>query len=96
MSDQILERSIVWIARLEGASLLFLFFVAMPLKYGAGQPLAVEVGGWAHGLLFLAFVCALGVAMIRLNWSKRKAFDGFVSAFLPFGTYVWERRYTDA
>lgn len=93
MSDHSLEQLIVWIARLEGASLLFLFLVAMPLKYGAGEPLAVEVGGWIHGLLFVAFVGALGLALVRLGWTFATVAAGFVSAFFPFGTFVWERRF---
>ncbi len=82
---------VVWVARLEGVSLLFLFFVAMPLKYGAGMPIFVEVAGWAHGLLFISFVAGLGVGLVKLGWGVPTVALGFVASFLPFGTFVWER-----
>ena len=34
------------IALVEGASFLMLLFIAMPLKYFAGMPMAVKVAGW--------------------------------------------------
>lgn len=85
-----------WVARLEGVSLLVLFVIAMPVKYGLDEPLLVEVCGWAHGLLFLAFVAGLGVGLTRLGWSLAQVALGFVSAFLPFGTFLWERQVAPA
>ncbi|RYZ34498.1 MAG: DUF3817 domain-containing protein, partial [Myxococcaceae bacterium] len=49
-------RQLRLIAFLEGLSFLGLLFVAMPVKYLLGQPLAVRVAGSVHGLLFLLFV----------------------------------------
>ncbi len=40
-------------AFLEGVSYVVLLFVAMPLKYVAGAPLAVRVFGSLHGALFV-------------------------------------------
>ncbi|KKJ79704.1 putative membrane protein YdzA, partial [Bacillus subtilis] len=34
---------------IEGMSLLILLFIAMPLKYWAGLPLAVTIVGSVHG-----------------------------------------------
>ena len=38
-----------WVAFLEGLSFVLLLFVAMPLKYWAGLPLAVRIVGMVHG-----------------------------------------------
>jgi len=47
------------VGQIEAVSFLLLIGVAMPLKYLAGQPLAVKIVGWAHGVLFVIFGCAL-------------------------------------
>jgi integral membrane protein len=82
----------LWIARLEGLSLLVLFFVAMPLKYGAGWEHATVPPGWAHGVLFVGYVAALGALATRERWSIVQVGLAFVAAFVPFGTFVFERR----
>ncbi len=46
--------------RIEGVSLLLLLGVAMPLKYLAGQPLAVTVVGSVHGALWVIYMVMLG------------------------------------
>lgn len=81
------------IALFEGVSLLLLYFVAMPLKYGLDMPFAVTIVGSAHGILFVAFVLALGVVHFRERWPLGKSFLAFVMANLPFGTFWFERRY---
>ena len=40
---------------IEGATLLLLFLVAMPLKYVADTPLAVSIVGPIHGAAFLIY-----------------------------------------
>ena len=76
------------IAVLEGFSYLFLLGVAMPLKYLAGQPLAVKITGSFHGLFFILFCFALLEAKIRLRWTLFQAAKAFISGFIPFGTFV--------
>ena len=56
---------------IEGVSFLLLLGVAMPLKYFAGMPLAVKIGGWVHGLLFLTFCMVLLVAHTAEKWPMR-------------------------
>jgi integral membrane protein len=79
------------IAAIEGISYLLLLFVAMPLKYLAGFPLAVRIVGALHGVLFI--------------WGGLLTFDGirkrgkpwgwgckiFVAALIPFGTFFLDR-----
>lgn len=77
---------------LEALSFLALLGVAMPLKYMAGRPGAVKVVGWIHGVLFVAFCCALLRAMIRERWPLGRGALIFVAALLPFGPFLLDRR----
>lgn len=86
-----LHTSFLWISRLEGLSLLVLFFVAMPLKYGAGWEHATTPPGWAHGLLFVGYVGLLGATARASAWPLHLVGLAFVAAFLPFGTFALER-----
>ena len=78
-------RLIGWI---EGTSYLALLGIAMPLKYLAGQPMAVKVTGWIHGLLFIVFCLVLLQAMIHRSWSLFRAIRYFIAAVVPFGTFI--------
>ena len=69
----------------EGASLLALFFIAMPLKYFAGKPEAVRIVGAVHGGLFLLFVVASVVVGDQRGWSARRIFVSWIIASIPFG-----------
>jgi integral membrane protein len=75
----------------EGASFLALLFIAMPLKYLAGLPLAVRIAGSVHGLLFLMFMAALYRAGSERGWPLRRWVLAFVSSILPFGTFIFDR-----
>lgn len=85
-----------WVAYMEGISFLVLLFVAMPLKYMMGQPLAVKIVGMAHGVLFVLYVCVLAIMRAEHNWSARKTLLGFAAGVLPFGTFIFERKYAEA
>src|SRR5690606_39635762 len=56
----------------EGVSFLVLLGVAMPLKYLAGQPAAVQVVGMAHGVLFLLYVFAAVQAAVEHGWTVKR------------------------
>jgi integral membrane protein len=79
-------------AFLEGASYVLLLFVAMPLKYLAGQPLAVRTVGSAHGLLFcwlmLLLLQGMRVRGRSIGWALRIG----VASVLPFGTFFLDAR----
>ncbi len=79
------------VALLEGSSFLLLLFVAMPLKYWAGIPMAVRVMGSLHGLLFVLFVVALLRASVEREWPARRWLWMFASSLLPFGMFVLDR-----
>lgn len=84
---------VVWLARLEGLSLLALFGVYMPMKYIAGVNLDNGQGwfGWVHGMLAITWMQALWSGSRRLGWSWRLTGLGFVASLLPLGTFVFER-----
>jgi integral membrane protein len=76
---------------LEGLSFLVLLFVAMPLKYLAGLPVAVRVAGSAHGLLFLLFCSALFRVATEHQWPARRTLSALGASLLPGGTFVLNR-----
>jgi integral membrane protein len=80
-----------WVAFLEGLSFVLLLFVAMPLKYWAGLPLAVRIVGMVHGLLFVLFIGALFRAAVEREWPARRWGLAFLSSLVPFGTFAFDR-----
>lgn len=79
------------VALLEGVSFLLLVFVAMPLKYWAGLPLATRILGAVHGFLFVMFVPALFRAASEHEWPARRWLLAFGASLVPFGTILFDR-----
>ena len=80
---------------LEGSSLILLLGLAMPLKYFFGYPSLVSMVGAAHGALFLIY-CALAFWLgFKLNWKITTLLTSLVLSCLPFGTFVFERKFLD-
>lgn len=80
------------VARVEGLSAIALFFVAMPLKYGAGIPEPVQHVGWFHGTMVFTYLIALGSVARVEGWTWARVAAAFVASLVPFGTFVFERR----
>lgn len=80
------------VSLIEGISTLLLFFVAMPLKYLAGFPLAVTIFGSIHGLLFLIVVGLFFLGADRIPLSFRLMMAGILGAIIPFGPFLIDRR----
>lgn len=80
-----------WVAFSEGLSFVLLLFVAMPLKYWAGLPLAVRVVGGVHGLLFIAFLWTLFRVTVERGWPIKRWLTALASSIVPFGTFVFDR-----
>ena len=80
------------IAVLEGISFLVLLLIAMPLKYMAGIPEAVSVVGALHGVLFVMYALWLAVVKFKYRWSFVKAGIASIASFIPFGTFVLDRK----
>lgn len=77
-------QTLSWLALVEGASLVALVGVAMPLKYFAGLPEAVRIVGMAHGLLFLWATATLVVVLLRGHLSPLKGLAVFAASLIPF------------
>ena len=79
------------IGKAEGISYLLLLGIAMPLKYGAGMPLAVSIVGSIHGLLFVVFCMALLHALLTTPLTFKWSVIAFIASLLPFGPFVIDR-----
>jgi integral membrane protein len=88
----------VWfslLGRLEGTSLIALLLF-VPAKYYAAWPLGVKILGPLHGGLFLAYCAATLLVGVNYDWSFKKQALAFLAAILPFGTFMFERKYSNA
>ena len=80
------------ISMAEGLSFLVLLFIAMPLKYAFGYPLAVKIVGWLHGVLFIMYF-AQGLQTARKEqWSTQLMLGAVGASVLPFGPFVLDKR----
>ena len=77
---------------LEGLSWLILLGIAMPMKYIFHQPMAVKVVGWAHGVLFIAYLIQLFIVQLKYKWPFRMTVLGVLAAFFPFGTWIYDAK----
>jgi integral membrane protein len=77
----------------EGISFLLLMGVAMPLKYALGIRIAVKIMGWIHGTLFIAYVTLARQIAREQRWPSRQERLAYLSAVLPFGTFVFDHKF---
>lgn len=80
-------------AILEGLSYLALFGFSMPLKYWGGLPEYNIYIGYAHGILFLAYVSLAILYFVEKNLKWDQLFRLLLASLLPFGTFYIEERY---
>ena len=80
------------IAFLEGISFVLLLFVAMPIKYIIGEPLAVRYIGMTHGILFMAYIYFQFEATMEHKWSLQFNALAFLASLIPFGTFILDRK----
>ena len=76
----------------EGISFLVLLGIAMPLKYLVKQPMAVTIVGWAHGVLFVAFLFLAWEVKTDRNKSWKWFGLAFLAAILPTGTFFFDKK----
>ncbi len=75
----------------EGISYILLMFLAMPLKYIAGEPTLVRIFGSIHGGLFFLFMFTLVHAAFNRGWKLPRVMIAFVASIIPFGAFFLER-----
>lgn len=81
------------VGHLEALSYLLLLGVAMPLKYKFGLPIYVRITGSFHGLFFVLYCISLALTSREHRWPLKTTALAFISAFLPFGPFVFERKF---
>jgi integral membrane protein len=77
---------------LEGGSLLFLVFIALPLKYFVDLPQVVSVVGAVHGGLFVLYLLVIAYTTYKIRWSYKWVLSAFIVAFIPFGNLVLDNQ----
>ena len=77
-----------YIALFEGVTTLALFLIAMPLKYGFGNPILVPPVGMTHGIAFLLYIAAMLVALPGKGFGLVGWLRTILASLFPFGTFL--------
>jgi integral membrane protein len=89
-------RSLRLIGLTEGISFLVLLLIAMPLKYYFNIPMAVKIVGWAHGVLFMAYLVAVFLCYRIMKWNLFGFMVALGASLIPAGTFwldkSWKKR----
>jgi len=81
------------IGYIEGLSLLVLLFIAVPLKYAAGDPSLSKIMGPLHGALFLLFIFNTLSVGVEHQWKFRQTtYKVMLACIIPFGTFYIDRK----
>lgn len=75
----------------EGISFLVLLLIAMPLKYYMNMPLAVKYTGWIHGILFMAYIVAVFMAIKPMRWNWFSVLVALTASLLPMGPFLLDK-----
>lgn len=75
-------------ALIEGATLLILVCVAVPLKHFANVPVVVSVMGPLHGMAFLVYLWMVFSAVSGQSWTWREVARLLIGALIPFGALL--------
>jgi integral membrane protein len=76
------------VAMVEGITTLALFFVAMPMKYLAGDPRLVPPVGLLHGIAFLVYLAVMVAALRGRGFTAGEWLRTAAASFVPFGTFL--------
>ena len=87
-----LGKSLRLAAGFEGVTLIILLCVAVPLKYGWGNPTLVRGLGPIHGVAFLTYIYQVLKASARQKLSLKPTLTLVAAGFVPGGTFVALRR----
>ena len=90
-----MDKKLSWLRKAgiaEGISFLVLLGIAMPLKYIFKLPMAVKICGWAHGILFVAFLFLAWEYKTDKNRSFKWFAIAFLAAIIPTGTFFFDKK----
>ncbi len=79
------------INKIEGISFIILIFIAMPLKYSFGYPIATKVVGMLHGLLVFAFIYQIIEAKKEAGFTLKETALYSLLSLIPFGSFYTDR-----
>ncbi|HIQ46359.1 MAG TPA: DUF3817 domain-containing protein [Sulfurovum sp.] len=79
------------INKIEGISFLILLFIAMPMKYSFGIPMATKVIGMLHGLLVFAFIYQIIEAKKEAGFSMKETALYSILSLIPFGSFYTDK-----
>ncbi|MBN2768267.1 MAG: DUF3817 domain-containing protein [Campylobacterales bacterium] len=79
-----------FINKIEGYSFLILLFIAMPLKYYFGFPIATKIAGIIHAILFVWFIFSLIITFGAKLFTPKETLMFFILSLIPFGTLYTE------
>jgi len=77
---------------IEGLSLLFLLFVAMPAKYQFNITGIVPIAGMTHGCLWLSYVVLSLAVSHQQKWSVGFWLAALGASVVPFACFVLDRK----
>jgi len=78
---------------LEALSIIALFGIAMPLKYGFGILGATQIPGLIHGIFFMGYVALATQLATQEQWPRKQLFHAYLASVAPLGTLVFDRKY---
>lgn len=87
MGNNYTAKTTILVGHIEGISYLVLLFISMPLKYVFGYPVATQIMGTIHGILFCAYVYFLIESWAKLKWKFLTVAVLFILSLIPFGTF---------
>ena len=79
------------INKIEGISFIILLFIAMPLKYSFGYPIATKIVGMLHGLLVFAFIYQIIEAKKEAGFTLKETALYSILSLIPFGSFYTDK-----
>ena len=79
------------INKIEGISFIILIFIAMPLKYSFGYPMATKVVGMLHGMLVFAFIYQIIEAKKEAGFTLKETALYSILSLIPFGSFYTDK-----
>jgi integral membrane protein len=65
----------------------------MILKYSYDMPLPNKIVGYAHGVLFIAYLAWLYLNWVDKKWSLTILVLLFIASLIPFGTFIADYKF---
>ena len=84
-------KKFLMINKIEGYSFIVLIFLAMPLKYIMGFPIATKIAGILHGILFMLFIYQLLETKSDMGFGKKETLWYFILSLVPFGSFYTDK-----